>query len=555
MQETWRAANPQYEEMEGVVAGVPELSEFDVIIDAGSDASDPESAVPFDVELPGGKVLEQPGNFFFLTETSLFGTNPEFQAKGVEPDLDGDGKTTFGEAVPDADMVIAFTRDFAAQAKELDAAAHAWEPERADALQALVTMTPTMSEYFGQWKNSRFIAGAKADEQSFAASSRLQDIEDILSGLVLIYDNVEPAIAEADAAQAEQTGRELVGLRDFAADLRDEGGRRHEVQRRAGGHARRRGAGPRGGDRRAGLAGRGAARDRARVVVRRAAVTVAVAVAVACCGGRARSSRAAVEGGGAGPRGAVRRAAGAAARRGRRRAAVARAARAYRGRLRAGIRRADPAAHRDVVAGLAAARRARDAIALAAARGSVAAALYRGAAAVTYDAVGRGDARTARAWLLLREFRTPTRYTRPGADATVALRDLERGRTSPERARLAVVKDLLDSTQAEARERLEEIGRLGERGFAAHRAALAAQVAGAWPLLAPRYREERGDAAERDAGAAVAALRDAAAARRRRRGRGRARRRRSTGSPASPPRRSPPRSRRGAPTSSRSSCR
>ena len=220
MQETWRAANPQYEEMEGVVAGVPELSEFDVIIDAGSDASDPESAVPFDVELPGGKVLEQPGNFFFLTETSLFGTNPEFQAKAVEPDLDGDGKAAFGEAVPDADMVMAFTRDFAAQAKELDAAARAWTPERADALQALVTMTPTMSEYFGQWKNSRFIAGAKADEQSFAASSRLQDIEDILTGLVLIYDNVEPAIAEADAAQAQQTGRDLEGLRDFAADLR-----------------------------------------------------------------------------------------------------------------------------------------------------------------------------------------------------------------------------------------------------------------------------------------------------------------------------------------------
>ncbi len=70
-------------------------------------------------------------------------------------------------------------------------------------------MTPTMSEYFGQWKNSRFIAGGDAEEQSFAASSRLQDIEDILSGLVLIYENVEPAIAEADKAQAEQTGRDL----------------------------------------------------------------------------------------------------------------------------------------------------------------------------------------------------------------------------------------------------------------------------------------------------------------------------------------------------------
>ena len=73
--------------------------------------------------------------------------------------------------------------------------------------------------------------------------------------------------------------------------------------------------------------------------------------------------------------------------------ALARAERAYGGPLRAGIRRADPAAHRDIVAGLAAARRAatseRGAIALAAARGTVAAALYRGAAAVTLRRGGR----------------------------------------------------------------------------------------------------------------------------------------------------------------------
>ena len=232
MQATWREANPQYEEMEGVVAGVPELSEFDVIIDAGADGSDPENAVPFDVELPGGKVLEQPGNFFFLTETSLFGTNRAFQARGVEPDLDGDGTVAFGEAVPDANAVLAFTRDFAAQSRALDEAARAWRPERADALQALVTMTPTMSEYFGQWKNSRFIAGAKADEQAFAAASRLQDIEDILSGLVLIYDNVRPAIAATDPAQAEQTGRDLRRLRDFAARLRskEESGTRFDAE-------------------------------------------------------------------------------------------------------------------------------------------------------------------------------------------------------------------------------------------------------------------------------------------------------------------------------------
>jgi hypothetical protein len=83
-------------------------------------------------------------------------------------------------------------------------------------------MTPTMSEHFEAWKNSRFVAGADAEESSFVAASRLQDIADILGGLVLIYDNVRPAVAETDAQQARQTGSELEDLESFAARLRDE---------------------------------------------------------------------------------------------------------------------------------------------------------------------------------------------------------------------------------------------------------------------------------------------------------------------------------------------
>ena len=56
------AANPAYEEMEGIVAGVPRLAQYDVDIDAGADASDPESAVSFSLELPDGETLKQPGN-------------------------------------------------------------------------------------------------------------------------------------------------------------------------------------------------------------------------------------------------------------------------------------------------------------------------------------------------------------------------------------------------------------------------------------------------------------------------------------------------------------
>jgi hypothetical protein len=148
MQETFREANPAYEEMEGVVAGVPELADFDVIIDAGGDKSDPENAVPFSVKTPAGRTFEQPGNFFFLLETALWGTEERFAARGVEPDLDGDGRVAFGEALPDADFLVAAARDFAANARELGAAAREWSPAPADAFTALVVMTPTMSEYF-----------------------------------------------------------------------------------------------------------------------------------------------------------------------------------------------------------------------------------------------------------------------------------------------------------------------------------------------------------------------------------------------------------------------
>src|SRR4051812_7103026 len=228
MQDTYIDANPAYEEMEGVVAGVPSLSDFDVIIDAGSDKSDPQNAVPFSVKTPGGRTFEQPGNFFTLAETSLWGTEPQFAAKGVRPDLDGDGKIEFGEAVPDADFLVAAAKDFASNARDLDSAARDWQPTTQDAFTALVVMTPTMSEYFEAWKNSRFVAGGSSKEPVFVAASRLQDIAGILNGLVLIYDSVKPSVTKANVQQAKQTGSDLKGLHQFAVALRDKeaGGKR-----------------------------------------------------------------------------------------------------------------------------------------------------------------------------------------------------------------------------------------------------------------------------------------------------------------------------------------
>ena len=231
-QDQFAAANPAYEQMEGVVAGVPSLADFDVIIDAGSDKSDPENAVPFSVKTEDGRTFEQPGNYNYLVETSFFGTDAKFAAKGVQPDLDGDGKVEFGEALPDAQFLAAATRDFAATAKELDEQAKKYQPTLQDAMTALVVMTPTMSEYFEAWKNSRFVAGSKSKEKAFVVASRLQDIKDILGGLVVVYDQVEPSIAKVDSAQAKQTGTDLVALRDFALQLKEaeDGGKKFTAQ-------------------------------------------------------------------------------------------------------------------------------------------------------------------------------------------------------------------------------------------------------------------------------------------------------------------------------------
>ena len=81
-------------------------------------------------------------------------------------------------------------------------------------------MVPTMNEYFGQWKVSRFVLGAKAKGDSFNVVSRLSDIHDILTGLTVIYAGIKPAIAQVDPAQAAQTKRQLDELRKFVADLR-----------------------------------------------------------------------------------------------------------------------------------------------------------------------------------------------------------------------------------------------------------------------------------------------------------------------------------------------
>lgn len=215
----WVQGNPYYEQVEGVVAGTPSLAVYDVILDAGSSAAeDPASAVPFDLKLPNGKTLRKPGNLYNLTEGMLWGTLPAYVARKV--DLDGDGKVEFGEVLPEANVFAAAADAFVLYGGKLHASSRAWKPSASDAFTSVVVMTPTMSEYFGQWKVSRFVLGDKAQGASFNVVSRLSDIGDILGGLRVIYAGIRPAIAAVDPQQAAQTKQELDALYAFVARLR-----------------------------------------------------------------------------------------------------------------------------------------------------------------------------------------------------------------------------------------------------------------------------------------------------------------------------------------------
>jgi len=215
-------AHKAYEEEEGIIAGVPSLAQFDVIMDSGTSAADdPQTVVPFDLTLPNGKVFAKPGNFFHaLLEPTIWGTDRRFVAPGgVEADLDRDGTVGFGDVLPDANVLVATARSFVSYAKKSDAAARAWKPNASDVLTALVVMVPTVEGYFGEWKSSRAIAGSGTKEKAFVAHSRLVDVHGILSSLQNVYRGVRPLVAKAGTAQSARIGTALQQLTRFVDEI------------------------------------------------------------------------------------------------------------------------------------------------------------------------------------------------------------------------------------------------------------------------------------------------------------------------------------------------
>ena len=144
--------------------------------------------------------------------------------------------------------------------------------------------------------------------------------------------------------------------------------------------------------------------------------------------------------------------------------------------------------------GLAAAVRAAgagDPVALEIARAATWTAILGEAVERATAAAAAGDVEKARAWFLVREFRKPTRFTRPGADGTLALRALAEGRLGADAAAAAVRADLLDTYQARLRSSLETVSASGAQGFDISRSGAAALARGYFAMLADAYAKQR----------------------------------------------------------------
>lgn len=215
-------AHGHYELNEGLVAGVPSLAYYDVLIDAGpTGAEDPDNALDVDVTLPDGRVLERPGNYFHaLTEPTLWGTLDQYT--GLRVDMNGDGQITLGEALPDANVLLGGIQALDIATAELVAAIDGWVPTLDDTFTALVVMIPTMQGYFNDWKLSPSVLGAASTEAGFVANSRLVDVLGILGGLDVAYGIVLPEIMSASPEMATQIRASLDDMIAFVQDIRDQ---------------------------------------------------------------------------------------------------------------------------------------------------------------------------------------------------------------------------------------------------------------------------------------------------------------------------------------------
>jgi hypothetical protein len=218
MRENYKAMDSfGYETIEGIVAGVPALADYDIYLDAGVPASEgPDDVAPVVLTLSTGEKIDKQGALFtYIIEPALWGGDKRW----VVPV--GDGQT-----MPRPEVLTAAAKDVDAKIGSLVADANAWNASIGDCFGAMIVMTPTLSDYFEDWKESRYSADKSG---RFQAVSRVSDMRGIMSSCAVMYDAVKSSVAQKDKALAKSVDSGFDGILKFL-DLLDKREKQGEIK-------------------------------------------------------------------------------------------------------------------------------------------------------------------------------------------------------------------------------------------------------------------------------------------------------------------------------------
>lgn len=208
-----------YEYIEGIIAGVPSLAKYDIELDAGvpaEGADNPDDIAPVKIVSKELSVDREGAVNNALLEPTVFGSNPKFTAATVNlPEL---GKV----GLPKASWLVALA-DYAVDGySRMDKSAKAWSPTDSDMFSAMVAMTPTLADYFEEWKDVKL---GKAGG-SFVAVSRVSDMKGIMGSTHLIWLGVRDQVILKDADLAASIDRGYDSVLDFVEAVKAREGER-----------------------------------------------------------------------------------------------------------------------------------------------------------------------------------------------------------------------------------------------------------------------------------------------------------------------------------------
>lgn len=220
MQGQYRAMDSYgYETVEGIVAGVDSLAAYDLYLDAGVPAKEgPEDVAPVTLRLPNGEIIDREGALFtYIIEPALWGGDERWVV------------TAGSKKLPRPEVLTAAAQDVDAKIGALLKDSEAWEASVKDCFGAMIVMTPTLSDYFEDWKESRY---AEQKSGRFQAVSRLSDMKGIMNSCAVMFKAVKPSVEANDKALAKSVEAGFDGILNFIEQLekREKAGRIKEAE-------------------------------------------------------------------------------------------------------------------------------------------------------------------------------------------------------------------------------------------------------------------------------------------------------------------------------------